>query len=87
MAKKATKKQEVSLETIMDNCRNVLRGAVGGNEKNRDTVMGLVFLKFVGDKFEKRREEIIQEYGNIEVFLEPVHNLFNNKAMKARLVN
>lgn len=70
MAKKATKKQEVSLETIMDNCRNVLRGAVGGNEKNRDTVMGLVFLKFVGDKFEKRREEIIQEYGNIAVFLE-----------------
>ncbi|MCL2053342.1 MAG: hypothetical protein FWG90_02720 [Oscillospiraceae bacterium] len=41
MAKKV-KLQEQSLETIMWNCRNSLRGTVGGNEKNRDAVMGLV---------------------------------------------
>lgn len=67
---KTAKVKEVSLEQIMWNCRNALRGSVGGNEKNRDTVMGLVFLKFAGDKFEKRREEIKAEYGDIPAFLE-----------------
>jgi type I restriction enzyme M protein len=56
MAKPA-KVKEVSLEQIMWNCRNALRGTVGGNEKNRDAVIGLVFLKFASDKFEKRRAE------------------------------
>ncbi len=69
MAKK-TKNTAVSVETIMDNCRNALRGTIGGNEKNRDTVMGLVFLKFVGDKFTARRQAILAEYGDIPHFLE-----------------
>jgi len=67
---KAAKVQEQSLESIMWNCRNALRGTVGGNEKNRDAVMGLVFLKFAGNKFEKRRAELVQEYGDIPAFLE-----------------
>ncbi|MFZ7101939.1 MAG: N-6 DNA methylase [Peptococcaceae bacterium] len=67
---KTTKVQEQSLESIMWNCRNVLRGTVGGNEKNRDAVMGLVFLKFAGDKFHKRRAEIIAQYGDVSAFLE-----------------
>lgn len=67
---KQTKTKEVSLESIMWNCRNALRGTVGGNEKNRDAVMGLVFLKFAGDKFEKRRAELMAEYGDIPAFLE-----------------
>lgn len=62
--------QEQSLESILWNCRNALRGTVGGNEKNRDAVMGLVFLKFAGDKFEKRREEIKAQYGDVPAFLE-----------------
>jgi len=69
MAKKTVNK-EISLESIMWNCRNALRGTVGGNEKNRDAVMGLVFLKFAGDKFEKRRAELKQEYGDVPAFLE-----------------
>ena len=69
MAKKNTK-QEISLETILMNCRNALRGTIGSNEKNRDAVMGLVFLKFAGDKFEKRRKEIQEKYGDIPAFLE-----------------
>lgn len=68
MAKKTTSK-EVSLETILFNCRNALRGA-GGTEKNRDAVIGLVFIKFASDKFEKRRQEIKDKYGDIPVFLE-----------------
>lgn len=67
---KATKIQEQSLESIMWNCRNVLRGTIGGNEKNRDAVMGLVFLKFAGDKFDTRREAIKLQYGDVPAFLE-----------------
>ena len=72
MAKAAKKKEEVvSLETVLWNCRVALRG-VGSTEKNRDAVIGLCFLKFAGDKFEKRRAELIDKYGNIPAFLEKV---------------
>jgi type I restriction enzyme M protein len=70
MARAEKKQQEQSLESIMWNCRNALRGTIGGNEKNRDAVLGLVFLKFAGDKFEKRRAELIAEYGDVPAFLE-----------------
>jgi len=65
-----TKTAEQSLESILMNCRNVLRGTVGGNEKNRDAVMGLVFLKFAGDKFDKRRDAIKAQHGDVPAFLE-----------------
>jgi type I restriction enzyme M protein len=64
MGKKATSREQ-PLESILWSCRNALRGTVGGNEKNRDAVMGLVFLKFASDKFEKRRAEIASKYGDI----------------------
>ena len=67
---KTAKVQEQSLESIMWNCRNALRGTVGGNEKNRDAVMGLLFLKFAGEKFDKCRAEIIEQYGDVPAFLE-----------------
>ena len=57
MAKTTKKDKEVSLSDVLWNCRNALRG-VGSTEKNRDAVIGLAFLKFAGDKFEKRREQI-----------------------------
>ena len=71
MAKAAKKEVQVSLETVLWNCRVALRG-IGSTEKNRDAVIGLVFLKFAGDKFEKRRLEIIEKHGNIPIFLEDV---------------
>lgn len=72
MAKAAKKKvEEVSLETVLWNCRVALRG-VGSTDKNRDAVIGLCFLKFAGDKFEKRRAELIEQYGDIPAFLEKV---------------
>ena len=70
MAKKAAVK-EVTLETTLWNCRVALRG-IGSTEKNRDAVIGLVFLKFAGDKFEKRRAELVEQYGEIPAFLEKV---------------
>lgn len=66
---KATKKKELTLEDALWKCRFALRG-VGSMEKTRDAVISLVFLKFAGDKFEKRREQIKQEYGDIEAFIE-----------------
>ena len=71
MAKAAKKDVPVSLETVLWNCRVALRG-IGSTEKNRDAVIGLVFLKFAGDKFEKRRAELIEQYGDIPAFLEKV---------------
>ena len=69
MAKATKKENSVSLETVLWNCRVALRG-VGSTEKNRDAVIALVFLKFAGDKFEKRRKELISKYGEIPTFLE-----------------
>lgn len=66
---KSVKIKEVSLETILWNCRVALRGS-GTVDKNRDAIIGLVFLKFAGDKFEKRRVELIEQYGDIPAFLE-----------------
>lgn len=71
MARAAKKEKEVSLETVLWNCRVALRG-IGSTEKNRDAVISLVFLKFAGDKFEKRRAELIEQYGDVPAFLEKV---------------
>lgn len=61
MAKKKNKTEELSLESVLWNCRVSLRG-FGSTEKNRDAVIGLVFLKFAGDKFEKRRKQIEEKH-------------------------
>jgi type I restriction enzyme M protein len=71
MAKTKKKKKEATLEQVLWNCRVALRG-YGSFEKNRDSIIGLAFLKFASDKFVKRRQEIIEVHGNIPVFLEKV---------------
>lgn len=68
---KEKKEKEVTLETVLWNCRVALRG-YGSFEKNRDSVIGLAFLKFASDKFEARRKEIIEQYGEVDVFLNKV---------------
>ena len=71
MAKSPKKKSELTLEQALWKCRVELRG-VGTLETNRDAVISLVFLKFAGDKFEKRRNVLIERYGENPVFLENV---------------
>ena len=68
---KSKKDTAISLENILWNCRVALRG-IGSTEKNRDAVIALVFLKFAEDKFQKCREKIIREQGNIPAFLKDV---------------
>lgn len=59
-SKKDKKSKEETLEHILWNCRVALRG-VGTTDKNRDAVIGLVFIKIASDKFEKVRNKIIEE--------------------------
>ena len=64
LAKKEKEDTAVSLEKVLWDCRIALRG-VGTTERNRDAIISLVFLKFAGDKFNRRRAEILHEYGDI----------------------
>lgn len=56
--KKATKKEEnsLNLETILFNCRDYLRGSASLNDK-RDVILTLVFLRFIGEKFDDAQAE------------------------------
>lgn len=62
MAKKVINKKfkEEALETILFNCRDLLRGKAQMTDK-RDLLLTLVFVKFLGDRFNQRREEIAVE--------------------------
>lgn len=71
MPKKEIKSKEMSLETVLWNCRVALR-TIGSLEKKRDAVISLCFLNFASTKFERRRSEIIEQYGNVPVYLEKV---------------
>ena len=55
-----TKKQEKSMEAILWDSANKLRGTVESSEY-KHVVLGLIFLKFASDKFEERRLELISE--------------------------
>lgn len=53
MAKKNTKKEgnSLNLESILFSCRDYLRGSASLNDK-RDIILTLVFLRFIGEKFD-----------------------------------
>lgn len=56
MAKKATKNDDkLNLESILFNCRDYLRSNAALNDK-RDLLITLVFLRFIGEKFEDAQE-------------------------------
>ncbi len=59
MAKVAAKKETRFEETLWDSA-NKLRGKVEPSEY-KHVVLGLIFLKFASDKFEKRKQELIDE--------------------------
>ena len=59
MAKKETKKEKDIEETLWQAC-DKLRGSVDPSEY-KHVVLGLIFLKFVSDKFEEKRKELIKE--------------------------
>jgi len=62
------KEKRTGLEAILWKCANILR--TKEKSDNRKAVLGLVFLKFVGDKFNIRQEEIKQLPDFDEMYLE-----------------
>lgn len=62
MAKKATTKKvkEETLENILFNCRDYLRGKAQMTDK-RDLLLTLVFIKFLGDRFNQQQKVIREE--------------------------
>lgn len=65
MAKKTTsikaKKEKAMEEALWESC-NKMRGSVEPSEY-KHVVLSLIFLKYAGDHFERKREQICQEYG------------------------
>lgn len=51
--------KSMSLESILFNCRDYLRGSAALNDK-RDVILTLVFLRFIGEKFEDAQTEMRQ---------------------------
>ena len=62
MAKKKTE-EIINLDTILFNCRNHLRAAKNSGSffEKRDMMLTLVFLRFIGEKFEDGVENLRQE--------------------------
>lgn len=60
MAKAPTKKAQKGFEETLWDTANQLRGSVESSEY-KHVVLSLVFLKFISDKFEKRRQQLINE--------------------------
>jgi len=60
MAKKAAPKKQKSFEQTLWDTADKLRGTVESSEY-KHVVLSLIFLKFVSDKFEERRQELIDE--------------------------
>lgn len=58
MSLKTTKKKEKSFEERLWDAANKLRGSVESSEY-KHIVLSLIFLKFISDTFEKRKQELI----------------------------
>jgi type I restriction enzyme M protein len=58
--KRSTKEDKgMNLESILFNCRDYLRGSASLSDK-RDVILTLVFLRFIGEKFEDAQTEMRQ---------------------------
>ena len=79
MAKKKIKTEDkrLNLESILFNCRDYLRGNATLNDK-RDLLLTLVFLRFIGEKFEDEQLKMRQECIDNGIQDENVINAFLN---------
>lgn len=59
-AKQAAKKQEKTMEAALWESCNKLRGAVEPAEY-KHVALSLIFLKYAGDRFEQRKQELIEQ--------------------------
>lgn len=75
MAKKAVKNTKSMEESLWDSA-NKLRGTVESSEY-KHVVLGLIFLKFVSDKFELRKAELIAEGQEAYLEMKEFYNMKN----------
>ena len=63
MAKKKAEEKALNLDQILFNCRDYLRAArnSGSFFEKRDMMLTLVFLRFIGEKYEDGIEKLKQE--------------------------
>ena len=76
MAKKAKNKKTKSIEETLWDSANKLRGSVEPAEY-KHVVLGLIFLKFASDKFEERRQELIDEGKEKYLEMKEFYNMKN----------
>ncbi|MDL2256774.1 type I restriction-modification system subunit M [Bacteroidales bacterium OttesenSCG-928-I14] len=76
MAKKAKEKQEKPIEVSLWESANKLRGSVEPSEY-KHVVLGLIFLKFVSDKFEEHRAKLIADGKEKYVEMPEFYNMSN----------
>ena len=74
--KKRTSKKDKSFEESLWDSANRLRGSVESSEY-KHVVLSLIFLKFVSDKFEERRVELIAEGREKYVDMVPFYTMKN----------
>ena len=63
MAKKKTVEKALNIDSILFNCRDYLRAArnSGSFFEKRDMMLTLVFLRFIGEKYEDGVEKLRSE--------------------------
>ena len=76
MAKKASSKNTKTMEESLWDSANKLRGTVESSEY-KHVVLGLIFLKFVSDKFEERKTELIAEGKEKYLDMKEFYNMKN----------
>ena len=71
MAKKKADEKAINIDNILFNCRDILRAArnSGSFFEKRDMMLTLVFLRFIGEKYEDGIEKLRQTL--IEQGLDP----------------
>ena len=81
MAKKYGVNKELKLEDVLFNCRDLLRGKASLADK-RDLLLTLVFLRFIGEKFDLKRREVAKRLTDVEGVAEdsPMYGFFLNQA-------
>ena len=68
--------KQKKLEDILYDCRNKLRGNANMTTK-RDMLLTLVFLRFIGSRYNEQREKIIQD--GCQRFGKPYEELSNDE--------
>lgn len=81
MAKKSAVNKELKLEDVLLNCRDLLRGKASLADK-RDLLLTLVFLRFIGEKFTLKRQEVAKRLVDVEGVAEdsPMYGFFLNQS-------